>query len=83
MYIPPYVCNHPYTGHDKCQKCGAIQKSVSEPVTLRYETDSMAHLRQLLFKEFGRTDEDIDTFKGCLINLEKLGYVLIKQEKIS
>lgn len=45
---------------------------------IRYETEGMAELRRMLLTK-GHTDAAIDTFKSCLISLEKLGFTLIKE----
>lgn len=46
-----------------------------EPVVWRYETDAMAGVRQLLIRE-GYNDTSIDTFKDCLVALERQGFRL-------
>ncbi len=40
-------------------------------ITLDYETEAMASLREIL--EHFHSDEEIDTFKACLANLEACG----------
>ncbi len=61
----------------------AIELLSTEPITIRYETDSMSQLRQMLLTDNYVCDSDVDAFKACLIVLEKKGFVLIKKEKIS
>lgn len=55
--------------------CGAHR---SEIITIRYETDAMHCLRQMLTTQ-GFSDEDVDTFKGCLIALERNGFTLMRK----
>jgi hypothetical protein len=45
--------------------------------TLRYESEGMAELRAILNHK-GFSDDHVDSFKHCLISLEKEGFQLIK-----
>jgi hypothetical protein len=49
---------------------------------MRYETDSMAELRELLKTTGTFDDKDVDTFKMCLIFLERRGFTLTKQVEV-
>lgn len=48
--------------------------------TMRYETEGMKVLRCILTLEHSKTNEQVDTFKSCLIALERHGFTLTRKE---
>jgi hypothetical protein len=52
---------------------------MSDPITLRYETAGMVELRKLLTSN-GLSDENVDTFKTCMIILEQNGIILDQRQ---
>lgn len=56
----------------------AFQTPEPRPTIWVYETEGMAKVRQLLTDEDDISDYQVDTFKACLLLLEKHGFALTR-----